>query len=234
MATPTTSLNFVPRYLAPEGFQIHRAIFSLAEIQVFRNEADQIAKTASSVCVRNISSLSRIFATLSRHPRLLALLPAANLIPVRSILFDKTPEENWPVAWHQDLTIATKSRQDCESYGPWSVKDEIPHTHAPASLFEQMATIRIHLDPTGSENGALLVSPRTHLLGKIPSATIPDLVENSAETCECQSGDVLLMSPLILHSSKRSTRPNRRRILHFEYAPPDALDSRLTWHETAR
>lgn len=80
VATPTTSLNSVPRYLAPEGFQIHRAIFSLAEIQVFRNEADQLAKTTSSVCVRNISSLSCIFATLSRHPRLLALLPAESSI----------------------------------------------------------------------------------------------------------------------------------------------------------
>jgi hypothetical protein len=57
-------------------------------------------------------------------------------------------------------------------------------------------------------------------------------VEKASFACICEPGDVLLMSPLLLHSSLRSTKPNRRRILHFEYAPPNALDPRLTWHET--
>ena len=229
---PTYHLKLSSPMLAIQGYEIHRSIFSLPEIHELRTEADRIAQLAESTCVRNISFLSEIFQDLTRSPRLFALLPTPTLIPVRSILFDKTQKENWPVAWHQDLTIATRSKEECMGYGPWSVKDGIPHAHAPVSLLEQMATLRIHLDPTDCENEALLVAPGTHQLGKIAHDSIPDLVRNSTETCECAPGDVLLMPPLILHSSKRSKNPNRRRILHFEYAPPDALDPRLTWHES--
>ena len=34
---------------------------------------------------------------------------------VRSIFFNKTPESNWAVPWHQDLTIAVADRRE----GPW-------------------------------------------------------------------------------------------------------------------
>jgi ectoine hydroxylase-related dioxygenase (phytanoyl-CoA dioxygenase family) len=94
-----------------------------------------------------------------------------------------------------------------------------------------MVTVRIHLDPTGQENGALRVIAGSHLHGRLSPESIAELTAGGAYTCDCQPGDVLLMSPLILHSSKRSARPDRRRILHFEYAPTDALDPRLAWHE---
>jgi hypothetical protein len=31
---------------------------------------------------------------------------------VRGILFDKTPDANWKVPWHQDVTIAVKERSE--------------------------------------------------------------------------------------------------------------------------
>src|SRR5690606_8518796 len=46
--------------------------------------------------------------------------------------------------------------------GPGSVKDEVVHTHAPASRSERMVTLRSHLDETPSENGALRVIPGSH------------------------------------------------------------------------
>jgi hypothetical protein len=42
--------------------------------------------------------------------------------PVRSIYFDKTPETNWMVAWHQDLTLSVRDRIDVAGFGPWSVE----------------------------------------------------------------------------------------------------------------
>ncbi len=218
--------------LAIQGYEIHRSIFSLPEIQNLRKEADRIAQLAESACVRHLGKRSNLFNRLSLSPKLISLFPYPDFTPVRSILFDKTPEENWPVAWHQDLTICVIEKTDCENYGPWSVKDGIPHVQPPVALLNRMVTARIHLDPTGADNGALSIVPGSHLLGKLASEKIPELATESSILCECQPGDVLLMSPLILHSSKRSTRPKRRRILHFEYAPPDALDPRLSWHET--
>lgn len=217
--------------LSQDGFEIHRGVFSADEIERLRAEADQVASETGSACVRNLSSRSAIFRELAHSSKLRETLGDATLLSVRSLLFDKTPEENWPVAWHQDLTIATKAEVSCEDYGPWSVKDGVPHTHAPTVLLQKMVTARIHLDSTDEENGALMVAPATHLLGKILASSIPDLTKESAFTCVCQPGDVLLMSPLILHSSRKSLVPNRRRILHFEFAPSDALDSRLRWHE---
>lgn len=201
------------------------------EIEALRTEADRVAAEAGSACVRNLNARSDVFRELSRSPKLREILPKAAFSTVRSLLFDKTPQENWPVAWHQDLTIATKAEISCEGYGPWSLKDGVVHTHAPNELLQQMVTARIHLDPTHADNGALMVAPASHLLGKIPAGSISELISESAHTCICEPGDVLLMSPLLLHSSHRSTKPNRRRILHFEYAPPNALDPRLEWHE---
>lgn len=218
--------------LIRDGYEIHRAVFSLSDIETFRAEADKTSAAAGSACVRHLGKRSSLFHRLSQSLKLLSLFPHPDFTPVRSILFDKTPEENWPVAWHQDLTICVTKEIDCENYGPWSVKDGIPHVQPPVALLNRMVTARIHLDPTGADNGALSVVPGSQLHGKLSSERIAELATESSILCECQPGDVLLMSPLILHSSKRSTRPNRRRILHFEYAPPDALDSRLTWHET--
>jgi hypothetical protein len=45
---------------------------------------------------------------------------------VRGILFNKTPESNWKVTWHQDKTIAVRERRDVASFGPWSVKAGVP------------------------------------------------------------------------------------------------------------
>lgn len=218
--------------LAQDGFEIHRGVFAADEIQSLRKEAARISREAGSACVRNPASRSTLFAAFSESPKLLALLPAG-LTSVRSILFDKTDAVNWPVAWHQDLTISVAEEVACENYRPWSVKDGIPHVQAPVSLLKTMVTARIHLDPTGADNGALIVAPRSHRLGKLDSETIASLTGRATVICECQPGDVLIISPLILHSSKRSTRPNHRRILHFEFAPPDALDSRLTWHKSS-
>jgi ectoine hydroxylase-related dioxygenase (phytanoyl-CoA dioxygenase family) len=217
--------------LSQDGFEIHRGVFSADEVEVLKSEADRVATEAGSACVRNLNARSELFRELANSAKLRKIFPSAPLSTVRSLLFDKTPEENWPVAWHQDLTIATKAEIPCEGYGPWSVKDGVPHAHAPVDLLSQMVTARIHLDPTPAENGALMVIPGSHQMGRIPSEAISDTAAITSITCECQPGDVLLMSPLILHASRKSHIPNRRRILHFEYAPPNALDPRLAWHE---
>jgi ectoine hydroxylase-related dioxygenase (phytanoyl-CoA dioxygenase family) len=217
--------------LARQGYEIHRGALRMDEIETLRHEADRVAADAGSACVRHLLVRSSMFRDLARSPIILNLLSNPDLQPVRSILFDKTPSENWPVAWHQDLTICTQAETPCEGYGPWSVKDGVPHVQPPVKLLMQMVTVRIHLDPTDADNGALRVIPDSHLCGRLDPASITELTASKQHTCKCHPGDVLLMSPLILHSSPRSASPNRRRIIHFEYAPTNALDARLTWHE---
>ena len=154
-------------------------------------------------------------------------------IPVRGIYFDKRLETNWLVAWHQDLTLALKERVEVPGFGPWSVKEGVPHVQPPVSLLEQMLSIRLHLDDADSTNGALRVLPGTHRLGRLNADAIRSCRETREEVlCEAKTGDVLLMRPLLLHASSRSTSERRRRVLHIEFAGFD-LPAPLDWHERA-
>lgn len=155
----------------------------------------------------------------------------AEPVPVRGIYFDKRPETNWLVAWHQDLTLALKERVEVPGWGPWSVKEGVPHVQPPVELLKQMLTVRLHLDGADSTNGALRVLPGTHRLGRLNAEAIQSCRETSEEvSCETKTGDMLLMRPLLLHASSRSTSERRRRVLHIEFAGFD-LPVPLEWHE---
>lgn len=121
------------RNLLNQGFETHQRCFASEEIEILRAEADRVSLEAGTACVRHLRERSAIFSELSTSRVLLALIPSG-LRPVRSILFDKTAAENWPVPWHQDLTIAVKKRMGVSGYGPWSHKDGSPHVQPPAEL----------------------------------------------------------------------------------------------------
>lgn len=212
------------------GYTLYRKVLGFATLASLRSECDRIASEQGKACVRRLTEHSELISQLAHSEWLTKLIPYG-LQPVRSILFDKTPQENWPVAWHQDLTIAVRHKVETAGYGPWSIKDGAPHVRPPIELLEQMATIRIHLDDTPAHNGALRIAPGTHRNGVITS--IQTYLERSEEEiCACEAGDVLLMRPLLLHTSRRSTAPNRRRVIHIEYAPRNALDPNMEWLES--
>ena len=61
---------------------------------------------------RGLLSLPAV-AELARSPRLLDLIRPhlpSEPFPVRAIYFDKSPEANWLVSWHQDLTLTQRPR----------------------------------------------------------------------------------------------------------------------------
>jgi hypothetical protein len=62
-------------------------------------------------------------ATLAREPRLLNIAQevlGAEARPFRATLFDKSPQANWLVVWHQDTALPLRNRHDTPSWGPWS------------------------------------------------------------------------------------------------------------------
>ncbi len=82
------------------------------------------------------------FAITPKVLGLLTTILGIEPFPVRSIFFDKTPEANWLVPWHQDLSIAVKQRVDLPGYGPWSTKDGVPHVQPPVEILESMIAVR--------------------------------------------------------------------------------------------
>lgn len=153
--------------------------------------------------------------------------------PVRAIYFDKSPETNWLVPWHQDLSLALRASAAVPGFGPWSTKDGIPHVQPPAEFLQLMLTVRLHLDDADESNGALRVLPGSHRFGRLSAERIQQLrTEQPDLLCTVSAGDALLMRPLLLHASSRSTSAQHRRVLHIEYAA-FTLPAELSWHEAA-
>jgi ectoine hydroxylase-related dioxygenase (phytanoyl-CoA dioxygenase family) len=151
---------------------------------------------------------------------------------VRATLFNRTPEANGKVVWHQDLTISTRERLERPGFGPWSKKAGILQVQPPAAVLETMLTVRIHLDPCGLENGPVHVLPGSHRHGKLSPGVVSDWKKGVAPVATpCGAGGLLLMRPLLLHSDSPATTPGQRRIIQFEYAA-GPLPGGLHWHES--
>jgi ectoine hydroxylase-related dioxygenase (phytanoyl-CoA dioxygenase family) len=148
--------------------------------------------------------------------------------PVRAIAFDKTRGSNWSVPWHQDRTIAVDRKDQRAEVRNWTVKSGVPHCEPPIELLEGMLTLRWHLDSVGPEDGCLRVLPESHRLGRLSSGSISSLLSRR-EPCDVPvpAGALLVMRPLLVHSSRKRTTDGRRRVLHVELAtgdPPKPLD----------
>ena len=137
---------------------------------------------------------------------------------VRAILFDKTPQQNWLVAWHQDKTVCVTHKKDLTGWGPWSLKGRVIHVQPPLPVLEQQLALRIHLDTANLENGCLKILPASHRAGLIDERKIPDMNKEHAVACEAEVGDVLLMKPHVLHASSKAQKPASRRVLHLEFS----------------
>jgi ectoine hydroxylase-related dioxygenase (phytanoyl-CoA dioxygenase family) len=89
----------------------------------------------------------------------------------------------------------------------------------PAPALEQVVAVRIDLDGSDAERGALRVLPGTHRLGILPPARVAELARTiEPVTCTVPVGGALSMRPLLLHASSRALQPSHRRIVHLEFA----------------
>ena len=174
-----------------------------------------------------------------RNSGLLALIAPATAVAsalvgkdaqaVRAVLFDKTPTANWAVAWHQDRTIVVRERHEVEDFGPWSRKDGLLHVAPPIGVLEGMVTLRIHLDPCGSDNAPLRAALGSHRLGNVAAREAGVLAAQHFQiACLAEPGDVWAYSTPILHASARARTPSRRRVLQVDYAAA-ALPGGLAW-----
>jgi ectoine hydroxylase-related dioxygenase (phytanoyl-CoA dioxygenase family) len=148
--------------------------------------------------------------------------------PFRATLFDKSPESNWLVVWHQDTALPLRERREVRGWGPWSTKEGIAYAHAPTGALSQVLALRIHLDDSTALNGPLRVLPATHTLGVLDDDQIHNLATTTpAAECLIPAGGILAMRPLLIHSSSKSQADVDRRVLHIEYATSSSIASPL-------
>ena len=180
---------------------------------------------------------------LQCQPAIAAALPASKLTGilhdfgmqdasiVRNLFFNKNAAHNWLVPWHQDMTICTDRKADMDGYSKWTVKQDIHHVEPPASILENMLTLRLALDDSDAKNGALKVVAGSHRYGKLSALQVQEQVSRRAPVfCEMRAGDLLLMKPLLLHASDKSIHAQQRRVLHLEYSKT-SLPLPVRWAE---
>lgn len=152
-----------------------------------------------------------------------------NYFTVKSIYFDKPEKSNWYVAYHQDLTISVDKKAELKNFGPWTSKQNQFAVQPPLDILENIFTIRIHLDDTDENNGALKVVPTSHAKGIYRPETINWNVETE-NICSVGKGGIMVMKPLLLHSSIRTTNGKKRRVIHIEFSDKE-LPNELSWSE---
>jgi ectoine hydroxylase-related dioxygenase (phytanoyl-CoA dioxygenase family) len=153
----------------------------------------------------------------------------ADFFLVKAIYFDKPEKSNWFVSYHQDLTISVDKRIDLDGFGPWTTKQNQFAVQPPLAILEDKFTIRIHLDKTTEENGALKVIPGSHRKGLYRPETI-NWEKETEYNCTIEGGSAMIMKPLLLHSSGRTTNNSKRRVLHLEFSR-SSLPASLNWSE---
>ena len=148
---------------------------------------------------------------------------------VKSIYFDKPQTSNWYVSYHQDLTISVDKKQCLIGFDFWTVKQNQFAVQPPLEILQNIVTVRIHLDDTDENNGALKVIPKSHVKGIYRPENIDWTMETEV-SCNVSKGGIMLMKPLLLHSSGRTTNNRQRRVIHIEFSNLE-LPTELNWAE---
>lgn len=225
--------------LEKDGFVIINGIYTKAEIDEMISTISHadvsgatFSKSANVFAIRQF--LKELPQTLpivfnERLNELIKSILGENFFVVKSIYFDKPEHSNWFVSYHQDLTISVNKKTTLEGYQYWTNKGLQFNVQPPLEILNGIYTIRIHLDDTTEKNGALKVITGSHNKGIYRAETI-DWEKEQEAICNVDKGGVMLMRPLLMHASNRTTNANRRRVIHIECCNK-MLPSGLKWAE---
>jgi ectoine hydroxylase-related dioxygenase (phytanoyl-CoA dioxygenase family) len=207
--------------ISEQGYSIFPNVFPAETLEPLRKLFADSHVKRSRAGIRHALRYDPV-ANIAHDPRLLEIAKAvlgSAAIPYHATLFEKSPESNWLVVWHQDTALPLRERRDVAGWGPWSIKEGITYAHASASALSKVLALRLHLDDSTKENGPLRVLPGTHNRGVLTDDDLHDLSQEIEPVdCLANSGGVVAMRPLLVHSSSKSLNDTPRRVLHIEYA----------------
>lgn len=150
-------------------------------------------------------------------------------VAVQCTYFQKSAGLNWLVPLHQDLSIPVAARIDHARLSGWSRKEDGCYVQPPPETLADLVAVRLHIDDSNAVDGPLRVTPGSHRLGRIAPPTAAEIRRTLGEVaCIAGRGGAVVVRPLLLHASSKSTGDGRRRILHFLYGPP-TLPFGLKW-----
>jgi hypothetical protein len=233
---PASQIHGAASQIETSGFALLPSVYSSAECAAWAAAIHDVLTschvpatslrrhTGAIYGARNLLEIFPSSQTLWRKEPLVSLMttvlgPGFGL--VRGLFFDKSPESNWSLPWHQDLTIAVQDNTlPTTLFKNPTRKAGVPHVEAPQVILEQMLTLLIHLDDVTPDNGPLRVLAGSHRRDARAA-------EDREVTILAKGGDVLAMRPLLYHCSSSASAGSHlhRRIIHLEFAGcPDLPD----------
>jgi hypothetical protein len=220
-----------PETFEANGFALVPGVLSKEACRSMAARVRPDSASGGTRCLLAESWCAGLARRLRDHPLLSRLVPAAH-VAVQCTYFEKSPGRNWLVPIHQDLSIPVAERVESPGLGGWSEKEGALFVQPPASLLEALVAIRVHLDDCAAEEGPLRVVPGSHTQGRIaPEAALALRAAATEVSCHAAQGSALVMRPLLLHASSKSTGTGRRRVLHFVFGPQSPGHG-LRWHHS--
>ena len=228
--------------LQESGYSILTNIYSKSEVNKILACIEHVEKKGNSFSKTKglfaIRQLINVVPDLKEHlfnknlTEIVSGLFKSKCFLTKAIYFDKPSESNWFVAYHQDLTISVDKKVGLKNYTNWTFKKGQFGVQPPIKILQDTITVRIHLDKTDENNGALKVIPESHQKGIYRAESI-NWKKEIEHICEVEKGGVMLMKPLTLHASSRTKNQKQRRVIHLEFCGQE-LTKPLNWLEYSK
>ena len=205
------------------GYQHLPAVMDSIELEAIRRHLELVPVDGAGSRNLLASDWCRDVAAAIRGELVERGLLSDREVAVQCTLFRKMRLRNWKVPWHQDVFVPVIRRVQHPELSAWSEKEGTHFVKAPARLLQNMLAVRLHLDPCGEEDGPLSIVPGSHCHGPMNTEQARNVRESgNREICLAEAGDLLIMRPLLLHSSPVARYPQgMRRVLHFLFGPGD-------------
>jgi ectoine hydroxylase-related dioxygenase (phytanoyl-CoA dioxygenase family) len=215
--------------LATDGFAIVPGVLAAAECErLAANVASAVSAGAGSRRLLTQDWCRTLAQHLRGSEKLAGLVPAL-YVAAQCTYFSKSSSHNWLVPMHQDLSIPVAERVSAPVLRGWSEKEGELFVQPPVEVLERLIAVRIHLDPCTEADGPLQVVPRSHESGAIALNEAAEVRRSRGSVaCTLNSGDALVLRPLLLHASSKASGSSMRRVLHFLFGPPE-LPHGLRW-----
>ncbi len=225
-----------------DGYAIFPHVLSHEDVAALRAviegipSGDAVRKKQSVYGVRNLLETSPEICALATRPdvwRLVTPVLGEAAFACRAIFFNKTPDANWVLGYHQDSVISVAEKIETPSFLAWGQKAGVWQVQPPPEILSNMLALRVHLDDCGPDNGPLRVLPGSHRHGWVEDNIAAWKQRVPEAACTAPLGGVVAMRPLILHASSKATSPSNRRVIHIEYANSE-LPNGLRWRNGIR
>ena len=212
-----------------DGAALFEKTVSIEDVVTLREEFSRLEFKAGARPFELSDLVKSLISSNGCFGKIAQALGRANARPVRVLAFDKTPESNWNLGWHQDRVVALKEKHEVSGFQNWTLKNNRHHAEAPVELLQQMFSLRLHLDDCDASNGALKVLAGSADFGKLSDSEVRQIsAEMTPFVCEAKLGNILAMKALAIHASEPSINPTHRRVLHVDYCDSE-LPSPLKW-----